>query len=107
MIVQYIVKIGACTDFLLVRKNVMGDRILSLFIDESGDFGAYDVHTSYYIVAMILHDQDNAVNTGVIIEQYNKSCCTHVRVQQLFCYHALQKKSMLGSLFCFLPFFVK
>ena len=36
----------------------MGDRILSLFIDESGDFGAYDVHTPYYIVAMILHDQD-------------------------------------------------
>ena len=36
----------------------MNDRILSVFIDESGDFGAYDVHTPYYIVAMVLHDQD-------------------------------------------------
>ena len=36
----------------------MSDRILSVFIDESGDFGAYDVHTPYYIVAMVLHDQD-------------------------------------------------
>lgn len=38
-----------------------GDRmkkVLSVFIDESGDFGAYNHHAPYYIVSMVLHDQD-------------------------------------------------
>ena len=48
----------------------MSDRILSVFIDESGDFGAYDVHTPYYIVAMVLHDQD--VDIKEIIRQLDK-----------------------------------
>ena len=30
---------------------------LSVFIDESGDFGPYKNHSPYYIVTMILHDQ--------------------------------------------------
>lgn len=33
------------------------EKILSVFIDESGDFGPYDIHSPYYIVAMVLHDQ--------------------------------------------------
>ena len=35
----------------------MADKILSVFIDESGDFGAYDHHAPYYLVSMVLHDQ--------------------------------------------------
>lgn len=35
----------------------MKKDILSIFIDESGDFGAYGHHAPYYIVSMILHDQ--------------------------------------------------
>lgn len=35
----------------------MSEKILSVFIDESGDFGAYEHHVPYYLVAMILHDQ--------------------------------------------------
>lgn len=35
----------------------MSERILSVFIDESGDFGAYNHHAPYYLVAMVLHDQ--------------------------------------------------
>ena len=35
----------------------MADRILSCFIDESGDFGPYDFHSPYYYVSMVLHDQ--------------------------------------------------
>ena len=35
----------------------MSEKILSIFIDESGDFGAYAHHAPYYLVAMILHDQ--------------------------------------------------
>lgn len=30
---------------------------LSIFIDESGDFGEYDYHSPYYIIAIIMHDQ--------------------------------------------------
>ncbi len=30
---------------------------LSIFIDESGDFGEYDFRSPYYIIAMVMHDQ--------------------------------------------------
>lgn len=30
---------------------------LSIFIDESGDFGEYDYHSPYYIIAIVMHNQ--------------------------------------------------
>ena len=33
------------------------ENILSVFIDESGDFGKLNPRSPYYIVAMVLHDQ--------------------------------------------------
>ena len=36
----------------------MSERILSVFIDESGDFGPYDNRAPYYLIAMVLHNQD-------------------------------------------------
>lgn len=30
---------------------------LSIFIDESGDFGEYDHRSPYYIITMVFHDQ--------------------------------------------------
>lgn len=30
---------------------------LSIFCDESGDFGPYDVHAPYYILSFVMHDQ--------------------------------------------------
>lgn len=30
---------------------------LSIFVDESGDFGAYSHHSPYYIIALVFHDQ--------------------------------------------------
>ena len=35
----------------------MGERSLSVFIDESGDFGPFRTHSPYYFVAMVFHDQ--------------------------------------------------
>ena len=35
----------------------MAHKTLSIFIDESGDFGKYDFHSPNYYVAMVLHDQ--------------------------------------------------
>lgn len=37
----------------------MDEKILSVFIDESGDFGVYESHSPFYMVTMVLHDQTN------------------------------------------------
>ncbi len=36
---------------------------LSIFIDESGDFGEYNKLSPYYIVTMVFHNQDNDLTT--------------------------------------------
>ena len=38
---------------------------LSVFIDESGDFGAYDHHSPYYIVTMVFHDQSKDISEPI------------------------------------------
>lgn len=38
---------------------------LSIFIDESGDFGDYNSHSPYYIITMIFHDQENSIEKSV------------------------------------------
>ncbi len=35
---------------------------LSVFVDESGDFGEYDYKSPYYIITMVLHDQTMDIN---------------------------------------------
>lgn len=34
---------------------------LSIFIDESGDFGEYDYHSPWYIVTMVFHNQEMSI----------------------------------------------
>ncbi len=38
---------------------------LSIFIDESGDFGEYAIHSPYYIITMIFHDQSDDINPSI------------------------------------------
>ena len=38
---------------------------LSIFIDESGDFGEYTIHSPYYIITMIFHDQSDDINPSI------------------------------------------
>lgn len=38
---------------------------LSIFIDESGDFGEYSHHSPYYIITMVFHNQDASIETAV------------------------------------------
>ncbi len=38
---------------------------LSVFIDESGDFGEYDFHSPYYIITMIFHDQNRDISREI------------------------------------------
>ena len=44
---------------------------LSIFVDESGDFGEYEKHAPYYIVTMVFHDQ--AIDISDNINFLNKS----------------------------------
>lgn len=45
----------------------MSEKILSVFIDESGDFGPYETHSPYYLVTMILHDQNTDISENIKI----------------------------------------
>lgn len=38
---------------------------LSIFIDESGDFGEYSHHSPYYIITMLFHRQDKNVQPAI------------------------------------------
>lgn len=38
---------------------------LSIFVDESGDFGEYSHHSPYYIITMVFHDQTNDISEEI------------------------------------------
>ncbi|WP_165062575.1 hypothetical protein [Adlercreutzia sp. ZJ154] len=38
---------------------------LSVFIDESGDFGVYEKHAPYYLITLVLHDQSKSISEQV------------------------------------------
>ena len=38
---------------------------LNIFVDESGDFGAYAQHSPYYIVTLVFHDQTNDISANI------------------------------------------
>lgn len=40
-------------------------QVLSIFVDESGDFGEYAKHAPYYIVSMVFHDQSIDISPNI------------------------------------------
>ena len=59
--------------------------VLSIFIDESGDFGPYDFHAPFYIFSLVFHDQSTNIGPQVqILEErlsnlgLGASHCIHV-----------------------------
>lgn len=48
----------------------MSEKVLSVFLDESGDVGPYEYHSPYYVVAFIFHEQEN--NIDALIEELDK-----------------------------------
>ena len=34
---------------------------LSIFVDESGDFGSYEPHAPYYLFTLVFHDQKESI----------------------------------------------
>lgn len=54
----------------------MQGRTLSIFIDESGDFGAYEEHAPYYIISAVLHNQNINISEDINrLESYLLSIC--------------------------------
>ena len=47
---------GDVPRYSYIRRNDPVSE-LSIFIDESGDFGPYGFHSPYYIITMVFHDQ--------------------------------------------------
>ena len=39
---------------------------LSIFIDESGDFGEYSAHSPYYIITMVFHEQQEDITPDIL-----------------------------------------
>jgi hypothetical protein len=72
---------------------------LSIFVDESGDFGEYNYHSPYYIITMVFHNQENDIAQHIqpskINGQISKACvCTLVAfagflISTLTIYHLL------------------
>lgn len=44
----------------------MKEKVLSVFIDESGDFGQYNPASPNYYVAMVLHNQEMDISKNVL-----------------------------------------
>lgn len=40
---------------------------LSIFVDESGDFGEYSKHSPYYVISLVLHDQEINISSAIKI----------------------------------------
>lgn len=51
--------------FIVERGVILSENILSVFIDESGDFGPYEHHSPYYIVSMVLHEQSKDIGENI------------------------------------------
>ncbi len=52
----------------------MAEKVLSVFIDESGDFGAFDKHAPFYLVALVFHDQNIDIHNNIeLLEEHLKT----------------------------------
>ena len=54
---------GDVPRFIIFGGNFVSE--LSIFIDESGDFGPYDYRSPYYIITMVFHDQSVDISTPI------------------------------------------
>ena len=56
--------------FFTKRGNM---SVLSIFIDESGDFGQYDYRAPYYIISMVFHNQKMDLSEAIRKLEYELS----------------------------------
>lgn len=49
----------------------MSNKILSIFIDESGDFGPFSPHSPYYLVSIIFHNQSSSIDSELLALEHH------------------------------------
>ena len=84
---------------------------LSIFIDESGDFGKYDIDSPYYIFSMIFHNQSKDINNLIDNLNYSVSsiserllihCGPLIRREEIYRYVDLkERRKIFNSLYFF------
>ena len=60
-------------------------RELSIFVDESGDFGAYEPHAPFYLFTLVFHDQNNSLKEPL---QHLENGLADVGFDMKHCFHA-------------------
>ena len=86
---------------------------LSVFIDESGDFGPYDFHSPYYIITMVFHDQSIDISGPIAklnLDLTNRGFpnhCVHtgpiIRRENEYAFETLQtRRRILNSMVTFI-----
>ena len=57
---------------------------LSIFVDESGDFGTYEIHAPFYLFTLVFHDQRHSIESQV-------KCLEHglkdIGLDEKHCFH--------------------
>lgn len=86
---------------------------LSIFIDESGDFGEYDYRCPFYIIAMVMHDQSYDISAD--LEKLEQELdyigypnhCVHagpiIRQEQEYRFESMEvRQKIMKKMMCFL-----
>lgn len=58
---------------------------LSMFVDESGDFGAYEKHSPFYIFTLVFHNQAHSIEQQIKLLE---SGLNDLNLQKEHCFHA-------------------
>lgn len=84
---------------------------LSIFVDESGDFGKYDIQSPYYIFSMVFHKQSNNIEDIIKNLEYRVSsiserllihCGPIIRQEEIYRYINLdERRKIFNSLYFF------
>lgn len=78
---------------------------LSIFVDESGDFGEYDFHSPFYIISLVLHNQKISIEEDLDILERRLSAigwpkhCVHagpvIRSEEEYRGHRLEDRQKI------------
>ena len=86
---------------------------LSIFVDESGDFGSYEAHAPYYLFTLVFHEQNNSIQRQLArLEEtlqkmeYAPTHCFHagpiIRREEEYAYLSVaERRSCLNKLVAF------
>ncbi len=58
---------------------------LSVFVDESGDFGNYEEHSPFYLFTLVFHNQENSITQQI---EYLEKRIKELDLQEGHCFHA-------------------